>query len=489
MTDLAIQQRRELQEQIKILLEAKDTTTLQLVLADTRSADVAEIVETLPEDQRQILLELLEPEEAGQVLEKIDEVTRNEVMEVLDSNTLSRIVATLPPDEAADVIAEVDQETTEKILRHIDEEESADIARLLTYDEESAGGIMTTELIQAPYSGTIRDAIHALRQSDPEGDFYVVFIVDQDGTYKGVITTQALLRHRRSTPVADVLDADVPAVDITADQEQIAQTFRKNDLIVAPVVGPNNVLMGRITADDIVDVMEEEAEEDALVMAGTRPEELETRRPLQAAAVRLPWLLTCMIGALFSTLVFYPLFQPWFQVADFIVLLMFVPAIAAMGGNSGMQTSTVVVRGLATGDLVALQFAQVFLRELRVASIVALACGLLAGAVAFVWLSYLPLGDQSVHAEPTATHLSDETVTEPFNRAKAPVMALAVATAMFTAILLSTLLGLCLPFLFRRIGIDPAISSGPLVTTTNDIVSFVTYFALGLLFLKFFGHS
>ena len=296
----------------------------------------------------------------------------------------------------------------------------------------------------------------------------IVFVVDDDKRFKGSVGLDSLLRNDRDTPIADVLDEELPTVLVGADQEEIANTFRKNDLIAMPVVDENGVLLGRITIDDIVEVIDEEAEEDALVMAGTHPAELDTPRVLKAASVRIPWLLTCMAGALLSALFFYSFFQPLFpNHADWLCIVMFIPAIAAMGGNSGMQTSTIVVRGLATGDLVALDISHVFFREIRVALIVALVCAVIAGLVATVGLQLFPVKD--------------------FIPSHGPILAWAVGLSMFCAILLSTLLGLFLPYIFRKIGVDPAISSGPLVTTTNDIVSYLTYFSLALLLLHIFS--
>ncbi len=488
MSEEMAKERQELQEQIEQLLERQDIDSLQAALSDARSADVAEIVEVLPEESRRLIFDALEPHEAGEVLEKIDEATRAQLVEQLPSEKLTDIVATMPPDEAADVIAAIGEEKTQEVLEQIDREDSEEIKKLLDYEEDSGGGIMTSELIQAPYAGTVRDAIHALRQSDPEEEFYFVFVTDEKGVYKGAVSAQALLRHPRATPLAEVMDVDIPTIPINTDQEEIATIFRKNDLIAAPVLDENGVLVGRITADDIVDVMDEEAEEDVLVMAGTSPEELGTHRSLRAATVRLPWLLICMVSSLFSAMLLYPFFMPHFSLTNWVVILMFVPAIAAMGGNSGMQTAVVVVRGIATGDLAALRFAQVVIRELKVAFLVAITCAVVAGSVVGAWLTWFPL-PQEAGATATTVHSGDsQDANAPFDRHEAPAFALSVGVAMFSAIMLSSLWALLLPFLFRMIGIDPAISCGPLVTTTNDIISFITYFSLAMFMLRLFEH-
>lgn len=468
------QERKQLLKRIEGLLDSKDSAVLKKVLADARSSDVAEVVEVLDEIARQALFDLLDTKEAGEVLEKIDEATRSEVVEEMPSEQLTDIVATLPPDEAADVMADVSdisEEKSEEVLEQIDSAESDQIEKLMSYRDDTAGGIMNSDLVRVRIDQTIREATDEFRQADPDEDNYHVFVVDDQGRYKGTVGMRELVLYPRSISIREVLSEDIPAIEVQADQEEIANTFRKNDLIAAPVVDENHMLLGRITVDDIVDVMEEEAEEDALVTAGTRPEELDTHSSFKAATVRLPWLLTCMLGALLSTIIFYPLYEPLFVkfgVAVWSYVVIFIPAIAAMGGNSGMQTATVVVRGLATGDLAALDISQVFIRESRVAFIVALACGLIAGLVA---LTFLNIYADTSPGDPLAV-----------------VLGISVGVSMFFAIMLSTMLGLFLPYIFRNIGIDPAISCGPLVTTTNDIVSFVTYFSFALLLLKVFGN-
>ena len=466
---LSEQARKQLLDRIEGLIEDQDLEQLRTVLSTSRSADVAEVVEVLDEIARQILFDLLDAKEAGEVLEKIDHATRSEVVEDLSSDELTDILATLPPDEAADVVADLSEEQSEEVLDHIGKTESDEIEKLLSYAEDSAGGIMTSVLAKVTLGATIGDAIEQFRQADPEDDVLNVFVVDEAGVYQGVLDVRNLLRHDPDTVVSTVLQDILPAMDVNADQEEIANTFRKNDLIVTPVIDEKGVLVGRITVDDVVDVMEEEAEEDALVMAGTHPAELETPQIFRAATVRLPWLLTCMFGALFSALIFFRVFEGNFSPEIWACIVMFVPAIAAIGGNSGMQTSTIVLRGLATGDLAALDLGQVFVRESRIGLIVAGICAFLAGLVAMCWLHLAP---------PETGGLGDNV---------ALILGFSVGLAMFCAILVSTSMGLILPFVFRRLGIDPAISSGPLVTTANDTLSYLVYFSLALVLLENFG--
>ncbi|MBN2844193.1 MAG: magnesium transporter [Sedimentisphaerales bacterium] len=454
-------QTKQLLEKIEELIERKDYLQLKELLNVSRSSDLAEIVEVLDEIARQILFDLLDPKEAGEVLEKIDEATRVELVEELSSEVLGGIVQTLPPDEAADVVAVLSDDQAEEVLDSIPHAESQQLELLMSYGEDTAGGIMTPKVVKVGVDDCIRDCIRAYRLADHKEHFYFVYAVETNGKLVGAIDIQTLLKFPGGTPVRKVLK-DVPAIHYKADQEVIANIFRKNDLISAPVVDDNDILIGRITVDDIVDVMEEEAEEDVMKMAGTDPIEFETRSSFKAAMVRLRWLISCMVCGMTCSVIAYNFFQK--QFSDPLLwasLLTFVPAIAGVGGNSGTQTSTVVVRGLATGDLAALDILNVYLRECRIAIIVAFFCSIISAIIAYVSMNLL-----------TGTHSPYITT-----------ICLSVGLAMLMAIMFSTSIGLILPFFFKKIGIDPAISSGPLVTTTNDVISSAVYFTISLTLL------
>ena len=458
-------ERKELLEQIEQCLEHQDHAQLRSILDQARSSDVAEIMEVLDEDDRQTIFKLLDVHDAGEVLEKVDSSMRQSMVEDLSADHLGTILETLPPDEAADVVAELDEDITGEVFEHLGKAESARITQLLTYDEDTAGGIMTPDMVALERHQTVTDALEAIRQTDPDEDFLYVFVIDDRKRYLGSINFRQLLRFGPATLLADIVnDEDLPTIHVHTDQEEVAHLFRKNDLMVVPVVDDDGVLVGRITGDDVVEVMEEEAEEDVMTMAGTHPLEMGRAAMFHAAGVRLGWLLTCLMGSVFTGTAVY-VFHNAFSAAQFIAVMMFMPAIAAMGGNSGLQTSTLVVRGLATGDLAAFNITQALWREGRVAAIVAAVCACIAGTGAWAVLSF--------RAE--AINLAVQS---------ASVLAFAVGLAMFCGIMLATTLGLILPFLFRRVGIDPAVSSGPLVTTANDSLTYFTYFSLALGLLK-----
>jgi len=236
--------RKQLLDRIESLIEAKDFAELRKVLSTSRAADVAEVVEVLDEMARQVLFDVLDVKEVGEVLEKIDQATRSEVVEDLTSAELTDMLATLPPDEAADVVADLSQEQSEQVLGHIGKIESDEIEKLLSYEEDTAGGIMTSALVAVNLGATIGQAIERFRQADPDDDVFHVFVVDDGGVYKGVLDVRALLRHPPDTKVSGVLEDVLPAMNVNADQEEIANSFRKNDLIVMPVVDEKGVLLG-----------------------------------------------------------------------------------------------------------------------------------------------------------------------------------------------------------------------------------------------------
>jgi len=457
-------------QQIEILLEGGDSSALRRVLKEQRSSDIAEVVELLDNEKRRVIFDVLDNTTSAEVLEKVDEATRAELLDLLSSQEVKAILSELDLDDAADVLAELPDTESQQLLRSIAPAKSAKIKKLLTYSEDSAGGIMDPVLISVPEDASVAEAINKIRAAEIDEDFFSVYVVDKDGRFLGDVRVRLLLTSPEHTRISDLIDPDTIYVIANADQEEVRNIFSKNDLIVAPVLDKNHKLIGRITADRIVEVATEEAVEDIYTMAGTDPEELDDVSVFHAARIRMTWLLPCLIGTAITALVlmfFHGKFS--FDLATvYVAAVAFVPMIAAISGNAGLQTSAIVVCGLATGHLAAQKLNQVFMREVRIALVVALSCGLIGGLVC----AFLP----QLFGNP-----SDSAYTAPIDFAKHMRIVLAFATGMFSAIMVATTLGLFLPFLFRRIGIDPAISSGPLVTTANDSISVAIYMTLTLL--------
>lgn len=458
MADVNIKQ---LVDQVRDLLEAEDTHALTELLEKQRTSDIAEIVECLGAEYGFLIFKYLPREEAAEVFGKIHEATRHELYDLFDNKYLKELIYELDHDDAADILSELPQEDTEKLLEGMEPEESAKIKDLMRYSEDSAGGIMDPVLLSLSGNQTVAEAIKLIREHEIDEDFFTVFITDDDGIYLGDVRIRSLISSPPETPLKELIEEDVFFVRVGDDQEEVRNIFSKNELIVVPVLDENGKLAGRITADRVIEVAEEEAAEDIYAMAGTDAVEREQPSVFYAARVRMTWLLPCMVGTGVTAVVML-LFQKSFT-GVYAVAAAFAPMIGAISGNAGLQTSAVVVCGLATGHFAANSLRQVFIRETRVAAIVACCCGTFGGLI------YSTLSHMLGHSLPDSVGLLR--------------VSIAFGLSMFMAIIVSTTLGLSLPFLFKKVGIDPAISSGPLVTTANDSISVTIYMLTTLLFM------
>lgn len=455
--------RNDFHERLVVALEGEDDTRLAEELSDARAADIAESFELIPEIDRSRILYALPPHTSAEVVVLLDEDLRGEIVEDLDTDSLTELVTELPPDDAADVLAELPEAESNEILEHLPDEKSDKIEELLEYDEETAGGIMTPDVVAAPATATVGDAVEYVRNATQEEDLSEIYVVDADRKLVGTVPLRRLVTNPPTTRLADICDANPVVVYTSDDQETVLQVIRKYDAIEAAVVDAEDRLVGRITHDDLQDVAEDEAEEDILRLAGTDAAELETHSVLQAARIRMTWLLPCMFGMLLTATILR-ISKSSFDVALFATLALFVPMIGATGGNAGIQISTIIIRGFAAGDLGSTKLLRVAFREGRIALTLAPICGIAAWGLvsAFfpVFSRMAPDGPQ--HSDPAR-------------------VALAVGTAMTSAILGAAFLGIALPFTFRRLRVDPAIASGPLVTTLNDVVSVGVYMLLAML--------
>lgn len=458
---------QEILAEIYNLLESEDLYGLSSLLKTLRSSDLAEVVEILDEEETRIVFNILDKQTAAEVFEKVDEATRHELFDLFSKKELIELVSSLHPDDAVDVLSEMEDDEQKTVLRSLPPVEAAKIKSLMKYSEDSAGGIMDPILISVQEDATVAEAIAKIRASELGEDFFHVYVVDKHGKYVGYVRLRHLLTSPDTNRIRDLVISSRLAVTVDTDQEEVRNIFKKNDLIVLPVLDENNILVGRITADRVIEVAQEEAVEDMYAMAGTDPAELESFSAIHAAWVRMTWLIPCLIGTGVTAIVlmFFESHEP----VVYVTAVAFVPMIAAISGNAGLQTSAIVVTGLATGDLAALSVQQVFSREFRIAVVVALSCGFvgaLLSAVIALLLNYF---------YPQATE-----IINPANLASFKII-MALGIAMFSAIMVATTLGLFLPFVFKQVGIDPAISSGPLVTTANDSISVAIYMSLAVL--------
>ncbi|MFQ5413526.1 MAG: magnesium transporter [Phycisphaerae bacterium] len=438
------------------LKTATDDSALAAALADVRAADIAGCFELLSEADRSRILYALPARTTAEIVVLLADAIRGDVVEELGTKSLTELVSELPPDDAADMLGDMPEDEAGEILEHMVAAKSEPIEELLEYDKTTAGGIMTPEVVAIPASLTVADAVEYVRRATQNDELHEVYIVDDDKRPIGTVALRRLVTGAPHTVLRDISEPDPVVVLASDDQETVVQIIRKYDASEAGVVDSAGRLIGRITHDDLLDVADEEAEEDILRMAGTDPAELDTTSALRAAIVRLTWLLPCIAGTLVSA-TSLAVGQRHFDVALFATLALFIPMIGATAGNAGIQISTVIVRGFATGEYSFTKLRLVIPREGRVALALAPVCGLTAWVLVsvafpfFVWLN-----GPGQYAAPYR-------------------VAYAVGLAMTVAILVAACLGVALPFTFRKIGVDPAISSGPIVTTTNDAVCVTIY--------------
>lgn len=423
------------------------------LLADLHPADIADLFEALDEHEKKILFQQLDTDTASEVIAELSEFSKDQILADLSTQRLGEIVDELDSDDAADLLAGVPIDVAETVLASIDVEDSLEVRRLLAYDEETAGGIMQAELLSVPQEASVADTIKHVREygKDLEG-LANIFVVNSHNQVVGQLSLRRLILSNPDDTVSEVMDISVRLIPVDMDQEDVARMFQKYDIISAPVVEADGSLVGRITIDDIIDIIEEEISEDVLRMAGTHEDELVYGDQIwKISRFRLPWLLTTLVGGLLTG---YLLWLFKVALADAIVLITFVPVIMALGGSVAIQSTTITVRGLATGAIDLQRLGRTVYKETRVGLLMALACGLTLGLAAEIW------------------HRN-------------PVLGLTVGIAMAGVILVASLMGTLIPVLFQKLGLDPAVSSGPFVTIANDISGILIYLSISSALLKY----
>jgi magnesium transporter len=422
--------------------------------ADLRAmhpADIAELFDREPLDLHPVILSLLDDDQRAELLVYLDATERREVLDQRSPTEIAGLLSELESDDAADVLGDLEEHTAVRVLEQLDPEDAEDVRLLLDYAEDSAGGLMQREIASIPITATAGAALEALRRWEDDADnMHFVFVVDSQHRFLGVVHITRLALAPLSRPIADLMEKKFIEVHASVDQEEVAQIFAKYDIISLAVCDEDSRLIGRIMVDDIVDVLEEEADEDAFRMVGSDSEELLYRnRSFKIALIRSPWLLVNLLG---GTCTGYLLWVFQATLVDQIALVAFVPVITAMGGNVGAQSAMIVIRGFATGRIGTQDLGPTVRREAVIGVMMGSVCGGLLGLGAILW-----------HGDPR--------------------IGLVVALAMFIAMTVAAAVGGLAPILFRRVGIDPAIAAGPFVTTANDIVGIVIYMVTATLLL------
>jgi len=438
-------------DEVKNLVEQEKLDTLKKLITEMRPADVADLIEHLAADERIAIFQLLEPEGAGDVLIEIEPPVQERILKDLDSKAISDIVTELDSDDAADLVGDLPADRAKEVIDAVDDHVSEELEKLLPFPDDTAGGLMALEFVAVKADVTVGDAIKTIREEGREVEnLYYIWVTDDFQRLVGVISLKDLVLEPEDRKVSEIMNPDVISVGVDTDQEEVANIVRRYDLVNIPVVDDYSRLVGRITHDDIIDVIEEEIDEDMSLMAGVIDQEVTEESSIKISRARLPWLIAALFGGVFAAVVINQ-FEASLQ--TMISLSFFFPVVMAMGGNTGIQAATVVVRGLATGDIGLVNIGKRLWMELRVALINGIICGGILGLIVGFWVGDYRLG-------------------------------IIVNTALFLIIVLSGIIGAAIPLALKRLNVDPALAAGPFVTTSNDILSLLIYLGLTTLFLR-----
>ena len=443
-------------DSVRRLLRRGAIGNLDRMVNKMHPADIAKVLHHLHTAQeKRTVFELIKVEgKKARVLSEMDEVTLGEILTDVPSSDIALMIRTLPDDDQAYILTHLPEERSQEILRFMKPEDSAEVKDLLQYEPQTAGAIMTADFFALPSDTTAQEAIRKLQQSTDTGNVFYIYVTDKEDKLVGVMSLRQLLLVSPDRTLGSMMTRDVISVTTDTDQEEVAKQVALYNLLAIPVVEKDNTLVGIITVDDVVDVMREEATEDMLKMSGTKIEEEDTVMTssiFNAVRMRVPWLAINFVGRLVSGAILWAFSDSIQQV---VALVTFIPVIAAMGGNVGLQSSTLVIRGLATGRIELSDVRKVFFREVSIGLIIGVLCGCVALAIAGIMHINLRLG-------------------------------LVVGAAMMCALVVSTTMATIMPVILKHYDIDPAVAAGPFVTTANDITGCAIYLSLATVFLEY----
>ena len=441
---------QETLDEIKSLIGAQNTVALQEYFNDFHYADIAEIANELQLEEALFLIRTLDSERTGDVLTELDEDLREEILSELSAVEIASELAELDTDDAADIITELPTELAQEVISEIeDREHAAEIIELLRYDENSAGGLMAKELIKVNENWTVTTCVREMRaQAEYVTRVHSIYVVDNENVLKGRLSLKDLLISPNDAHIKDVYIPKVDYVSVNEDPEEVAKIMAKYDLEAIPVVDEMKRLVGRITIDDIVDVIKEEADKDYQQMAGITQDVYADDSILDLTRARLPWLIVGLVGGLGAAFI-----MGTFEsiISDHAVLFFFTPLIAAMAGNVGVQSSAIIVQGIANDDIKGSIGARLS-KELFLSLLNGLILAVLLFLSTWIWKGEL-------------------------------LTASAVSLSLIAVIIIAGLVGTFIPLFLDKRGIDPAVATGPFITTSNDIFGILIYFWIAKLIL------
>ncbi|MGA7490853.1 MAG: magnesium transporter [Xanthobacteraceae bacterium] len=435
-------------ERVAQAIEAKDTAALRELVGDLHEADAGDLIEALDPELRPRLIELMGHDFDYSALTQVDDAVREEILEELPAESVAEGVRELDSDDAVFILEDLPKDEQTEILEQLPLSERVVLARGLLYPENSAGRIMQTEFIAVPPAWTVGQVIDHMRETPDLPDrFWELYVTEPDGKLRGAVALDRLLRTKRPVPIEQLIEDDLRPVQVTEDREDVARLFERYDLVSAPVVDESERLVGVITFDDIVDVIEEEAEEDIKALGGVGREEELSDPVWTIARGRFNWLLVNLATAFLASSVL-GLFEG--QLQKMVALAVLAPIVASQGGNAATQTMTVAVRALATRELSSANAARIILREVLVGLVNGVAFAVITGVAAAAWF-------------------------------KVPDLGIVIGLAMLCNLLAAALGGTLVPLALHHFRADPAISSGVFVTTVTDVVGFFSFLGIATL--------
>ena len=430
-------------------LDAGDAARTRALTLDLHEADLADLIQVLRADERAALIDVLGEDFKAAALPELDEPVRDQVLEDMPPEQVAEALQQLDSDEALYLLEDLDQEEQKDILAKLPYFERIALQRSLEYPEDSAGRIMQTDLIAVPPFWSVGQTIDYMRVADDLPDrFYEIFVVNPAYHLIGSVALNRLLRSKRPTTIESITDEDVYPIPVQSDQEEVARQFERYNLYSAPVIDQDKRLVGVITADDVVEVVQEEASEDILAMGGVGGESV-SDTVWETTRLRFSWLLANLVTAIIASIVI-SFFEA--TISQMVALAVLMPIVASMGGHAGTQTMTVAVRALATQDLGPVNAVRVILRESAVGLLNGLLFAVLMSAIAYFWFGSGELG-------------------------------LVIGVAMIVNLFAAALAGILIPLGLDALDLDPAIASGVFVTTVTDVVGFFAFLGLAALWL------
>ena len=439
----------ELVRRVETALAENRTEEVRTLLSELSATGQASVLEQLPEPERDKLVGILKRDLDPEALTELDEEVLEDVLDQLDSKDIAAAAHELEADDAATILEDLPEEERREVLAELPAAERADIESALAYPEDTAGRLMQRSLVKIPDDWTVGQVIdHCREATDLPDDVYDIFVIYPDGRLRGSVPLGRMLRSKRPVPILDIVDPDIPSVPASADQAEIAHLFRDKNLVSCPVVDERGRLLGVIMVDDVVDVIDEEAEEDLLKMGGVGIDDMHAS-PVRTARLRAVWLTVNLATAVLASFV---IGQFEGAIEKIVALAVLMPIVASMGGNAGTQTVTVAVRALAMGELTAANALRFVVKEAAVGGLNGMIFALIMGAAVVSWY-----GDWRLGA--------------------------VIGAAMVCNLLAAALAGTLIPLGLQKFGIDPAVSSTVFLTTVTDVIGFLAFLGLATAFL------